>query len=186
VQKGVFVNKAALWILAGAGCSLPALAADDPQFERMQSDAWKTMLHDATTIYDRKDYARAFELNRRAACAGDKTSQAILGRMYLLGQGTSKDDITGYAWVKLAAEFRFGDFTALAKKLEDAMTPEQRTQGAARADALRKDYGLAASNMSCRGESVHGVYLIDGVGCTPASAGGGTVLIHRCVDDTAK
>lgn len=159
-----------------------AHAADDALFERMQGDAYKAMLRDATTIYDRKDYARAFEMNHRAACAGDKTSQAILGRMYLLGQGTEKDAITGYAWIKVAAEFRFGDFTALAKKLEDAMTPEQRAQGSARADALRKDYGMAATNMSCRGESTHGVYLIDGVGCTPPSGGGGSVLLHRCVD----
>jgi len=162
-----------------------AFAADDPAFERMQGDAWKAMLRNATAVYNHKDYAKAFELNRRAACGGDKTSQAILGRMYVLGQGTAKDDITGYAWVKLAAEFSFGDFTSLARKLEDAMTPEQRAQGTARTDALRKDYGLAATNMSCRGESVHGVYLIDGVGCTPPSGGGGAVLVHRCVEDAA-
>jgi TPR repeat protein len=173
------VKKAILWILAGSMLALAA-HADEPQFERMQSDAYKAMLRDATVVYDRKDYARAFELNRRAACAGDKTSQAILGRMYLLGQGTSKDEINGYAWIKVAAEFRFADFTSLAHKLEEAMTAEQRAKGSARADELRKDYGLAATNMSCRGESVHGVYLIDGVGCTPPSAGGGTVLVHRC------
>jgi len=179
------VKNASLWILAGAVFAFAA-HADDAQFERMPSDAYKAMLRDATTIYDRKDYTRAFEMNHRAACAGDKTSQAILGRMYLLGQGTQKDDITGYAWIKLAAEFRFGDFTSLAKKLEDAMTPEQRAKGTAKSDELRKDYGLAATNMSCRGESTHGVYLIDGVGCTPASGGGGTVLVRRCVDAPAK
>lgn len=174
------MKNAALWILLLV--SSAASAAGDDGFERMQSDAYKAMLHDATVIYSRKDYARAFELNHRAACAGDKTSQAILGRMYLLGQGTAKDDITGYAWIKLAAEFRFGDFTSLAGKLEEAMTPEQRAQGTARSDELRKNYGLAATNMSCRGESTHGVYLIDGVGCAPQSGGGGTVLLRRCVD----
>jgi hypothetical protein len=175
------MHKAALWIMC---CfAMTASATDDPAFERMQGDAYKAMLRDASVIYARKDYARAFEMNRRAACAGDKTSQAILGRMYLLGQGTTKDDVTGYAWIKLAAEFRFGDFTALARKLEDAMTPEQRAQGAARTDQLRKDYGLAATNMSCRGESIHGVYLTDAVGCIPVSGGGGVVLLHRCVDE---
>ena len=180
------MNKAALWIIALCGVAVSSWAADDPAFERMQNDAWKAMLRDATAIYAHKDYARAFELNRRAACAGDKTSQAILGRMYLLGQGTTKDDVTGYAWIKVASEFRFGDFTTLARKLEDAMTAEQLAQGTARADELRKNYGLAASNMSCRGESVHGVYLIDGVGCTPQSGGGGAVLVRRCVDEAHK
>lgn len=176
------MKSVALYICISLLASTAARAADDVAFERMQSDAYKSMLRNATAAYDRKDFARAFELNHRAACAGDKTSQAILGRMYLLGQGTAKDDITGYAWIKLAAEFNFGDFTSLARKLEEAMTPEQRAQGTARADALRKDYGLSATNMSCRGESVHGVYLIDGVGCTPPSAGGGAVLVHRCLD----
>ncbi len=177
------MKNAALWIFLGAAATTAAAgAADDAAFERMQSDQYQAMLRDATTAYDRKDYARAFELNRRAACAGDKTSQAILGRMYVLGQGTARDDIEGYAWVKLAAEFNYADFTSLARKLEDAMTPQQRQLGAARADELRRNYGIAATNMSCRAEPAHGVYIIGGVGCTPAGAGGGTVLLHRCVE----
>src|SRR5262249_5545926 len=144
------------------------------------------MQRQATLAYDREDYARAFELNRRAACAGDKTSQAILGRMYLLGQGTAKDEITGYAWIRFAADFNFAGFTSLARKLEAAMTPEQLAAGKTKVDALRAAYGPAVTNMSCHGESRRAAYIIDSVVCTPDSAGGDDLLLRRCVDAAAK
>ena len=177
------MKKAALWIIAAATVAVDAWAADPAQFERVQNDAYFNSLRDATSAYDAKDFARAFALNHRAACGGDKTSQAILGRMYLLGQGTERNDLTGYAWIKLAAEFNFADFTSIARKLEGALTPEMREKGNALSDSLRKSYGLAATNMSCHGVSRHGVYLIDSVVCTPGSAGGGELELRRCVDD---
>jgi hypothetical protein len=106
--------------------------------------------------------------------------------MYLLGQGLARDDFTGYAWIKLAAEIKFGDFTSLARKIEAVLTPAQRVQADAKAAELRKNYGLAATNISCRTESGHGAYLIDSVVCTPQSDGGGMVLLRRCMDEPAK
>jgi TPR repeat protein len=162
-----------------------ASATDGGLFDRVQAGVYADMQHEATLAYDRKDYARAFELNRRAACAGDRTSQAILGRMYLLGQGTARDDVTGYAWIRFAADFGYRDFTSLARKLEAALPPEQRAQGNALADTLRVRYGPAVTNMSCHGEARHGVYVIDAVICTPDSDGG-QVLLRRCVDEAPK
>ncbi|MDR3388850.1 MAG: hypothetical protein P4L92_17525 [Rudaea sp.] len=166
-----------LWAM-GIGA---AHAVDNAVFERVAADKYEDMLRNGGVAYDHKDYPRAFELTRRTACAGDKTSQALLGRMYLLGQGVARDDFTGYAWIKLAAEFKFAEFTSLARKLEEAIAPAQRAQANARADALRKQYGMAATNINCRGASPHGVYIIDAVVCKPSSDGGGTVLMHRCV-----
>jgi TPR repeat protein len=103
-----------LWALS----TCAAHAMDNAVFERVPADKYEDMLRDGGLAYDHKDYARAFELTRRTACAGDKTSQAIVGRMYLLGQGVTRDDFTGYAWIKLAAEFKFSEFTSLAHKLE--------------------------------------------------------------------
>jgi len=159
--------------------SATAASAADDSFERVLPGAYQDLLHDASSAYDKKDYARAFELNQRGACAGDKTSQAILGRMYILGQGVPRDDVAGYAWIRLAADFSFADFTSLARKLEAAMTPAQKAAGEAKADVLRKNYGPAATNMSCHGESRRGVYLIDSVVCTPESEGG-RLLLRRC------
>jgi len=163
--------------------SIAANAADD-SFDRVLPGAYQDVLQGASSAYDKKDFARAFELNQRGACAGDKTSQAILGRMYILGQGVPRDDVTGYAWVRLAADFSFADFTSLARKLEAAMTPEQKKAGEAKADVLRKNYGPAATNMSCHGVSRRGVYLIDSVVCTPESEGG-RLLLRRCAEAPA-
>jgi hypothetical protein len=168
------------------GIGAAAVAPGSVVFDRVQSSVYTEMLHQANLAFDRKDYARAFELNRRAACAGDKTSQAILGQMYLHGQGAPRDDITGYAWIRLAADFGFPNFTSLARKLEAALSPEQRAQGNARADALRASYGPAVTNMSCHAESRHGAIVIDSVVCSPDSAGGGEVLLRRCIDEAAE
>jgi len=129
------------------------LAADDALFEEIQPGAYPDMLSQATIAYDKHDYDRAFALNHRAACGGDKTSQAIVGRMYVLGQGTPRDEITGYAWIKLAAEFSYADYTSLARKLGAAMTPEQRKaqrQGN-RADKQARKAGKAGTGQSSAG-----------------------------------
>ena len=180
------MKNAASWIIGLAAIAANACAGDEAQFERVQYDAWYNSLRDAALAYDRKDYPNAFALYRHAACAGDKTSQSILGRMYLLGQAPTADDLTGYAWIKLSAEFSFAEFTSLARKLEAALTPEIRQQGNVRADALRRLYGLSATNMSCHGESHHGGNVIDLVLCTPRNGGGGEFELRRCVDDALK
>ena len=167
-------------VLALGACAA-AVAADPALFDRVQTDVYADMQREATLAYDRKDYGRAFALNHRIACAGDKTSQAIVGRMYLLGQGTARDEINGYAWIRFAADFGFRDFTALAAKLEAALTAGQRAQADARVAVLRADYGPAVTNTSCHGEARHGALLIDSVICMPENSGS-YYLLRRCVD----
>ena len=179
------MRKCALWTMVLIAGARTGFATDDTLFEQIQPGAYSDMLSQATIAYDKHDYGRAFELNRRTACGGDKTSQAIVGRMYVLGQGTPRDEITGYAWIKLAAEFSYADYTSLARKLEAAMTPDQRTRATAQADAMRKNYGLAATGVSCHAESRRGAYLLDSVVCIPQSTGGGRLELRRCVDDVA-
>jgi len=182
---GGVMKNVALWIIGLVVFAANARAGDEAQFERVQYNAWYNSLRDAAVAYDGKDYPRAFALYRHAACAGDKTSQSILGRMYLLGKAPSQDDLTGYAWIKLAAEFSFAEYTSLARKIEASLTAEVREKGNARADELRRLYSLAATNMSCHGESRHGGYVIDSVVCTPKDAGGGEFQLRRCVEDAA-
>jgi len=177
------MKKVALWTVLLVSCTGAVFATDDALFEQIQPGAYPDMLSQATIAYDKHDYDRAFALNHRTACGGDKTSQAIVGRMYVLGQGTPRDEITGYAWIKLAAEFSYADYTSLARKLEAAMTPEQLARATAQADAMRRNYGLAATGMSCHAESRRGAYLLDSVVCTPQSTGGGRLELRRCVDD---
>lgn len=163
---------------------IPAWTTDKADFSRVPSAGYTHELHEGMRAYNRKDYEQAFALLRRAACAGDKTSQAMVSRMYILGHGTHKDDLKGYAWIRTAAEFRFRDFTSLAHRLEQALTPEQRTTGNALANEYRKRYGLVATHMDCQGEARPGAKIVDRVICAPENAGGAVVWVHRCVDDT--
>ena len=115
------MKNAALWTSVLALCAGAAFATGDTLFEEVQPGAYSDMLSQATIAYDKHDYDRAFALNRRTACGGDKTSQAIVGRMYVLGQGTPRDEITGYAWIKLAAEFSYADsaITEIANRCKE-------------------------------------------------------------------
>lgn len=157
-----------------------AWATDMQRFDRISSSSYSRSLNDGFRVYNRKQYSRAFGLVERAACAGDKTSQALLGRMYILGQGTAKNGVKGYAWIRTAAEFRFPQFTSLAAKLEDALSPSQRTAGNALAHEYRQRYGLVVTHMDCQGEARHGAKLIDSVVCSPKYAGGADVWVRRC------
>ncbi len=69
--------------------------------------------------------------------------------MYVLGQGVVRNDITGYAWLKVAAETLFPGYQKIVHQLEEAMTPEQRVLADARARQTIDLYGRAATNMSC-------------------------------------
>jgi len=157
-----------------------AVASDRAGFERMPSGTYAQLLGDAGHAYDRKDYNKAFPRIQRAACAGDKTSQVLLGRMYILGQGTEKNDLKGYAWITAAAEYRFPRFTSLAGRLEQALTAEQRSKGNTLADSYKQHYGLVATQMDCQGSARPGAKIVDRVICTPQTAGGLDVWVHRC------
>jgi hypothetical protein len=163
------------------GVANPGAAAPGPaEFERVPVADYELLRQDALHAYYRHDYPAAFPRLRRLACAGDKPSQFLLGRMYILGQGTAKDELAGYAWIRLAAEFRFSDYTALAAKLAQALPTDRRTEGEAAAEDLRRRYGLLATGIGCRAESRHGGYLLDSVICTPPSDGSGLVRLRRC------
>ena len=66
-------------------------AATQAGFERMTYRDYRFMLRDAHLAYERGNFDRAFELYKRNACSGEKSSQFALGTMYLNGEGTQAD-----------------------------------------------------------------------------------------------
>jgi len=54
--------------------------------------------------YDRQDYAKALEILRPLAEAGNADAQNILGRMYALGQGVPKDVDEAIKWIILSSK----------------------------------------------------------------------------------
>lgn len=167
----------ALGAVMATAASAAGAGAD---FERVTPEGYGDMLLAASKAYDGKRYEEAFQAFQRTACAGDKQSQSAIGRMYLLGQGVTRNDITGYAWLKAAAEVRFPGYQTITHQLEEAMTPEQRRIADPKAEKLIGLYGLRATNMSCRTAASRHGHIIDSIVCTP-ERDGPTLLVKQCV-----
>ena len=156
-----------------------AAELDLSRFDKVMPSVYSNLTRDAAQAYGAKRYDKAFNLFQRAACAGDKQSQSALGRMYMLGQGTKRDDLTGYAWLKLAAEMIYPKYQAVVRQIEEAMTPEQHTMADALVADLGSRYSLGASRMGCTLSASKGGHIIDQIVCTPQSQGN-RLLLRKC------
>ncbi|HKP65059.1 MAG TPA: hypothetical protein VJX31_00445 [Casimicrobiaceae bacterium] len=150
----------------------------------MFPSVYSDLLFNSKTAYEAKRYDEAFPLLQKAACAGDKESQWMLGHMYLLGQGVTRDDFTGYAWIKVAAEFNQHEYRSTVETIEKAIGPKQLPAVQAEARKYVDDYGLRATNMSCnRAASQHG-HIMDRIICTPKDDGQFSML-RQCAAGTS-
>jgi hypothetical protein len=162
--------------------SITARAADipAPAFDRVFPSVYSDLLFNSKTAYEGKRYEEAFPLMQKAACAGDKESQWMLGHMYLLGQGVARDDFTGYAWIKVAAEFNSHEYRSTVETIEKAIGPKQLPAVRTEARKYIDNYGLRATNMSCNlAASQHG-HIMDRIVCTPKDDGQFSML-RQCV-----
>jgi len=181
------MNRSTLLVLLCLPCAATiAVAGQANDFETMSRTGFVGLANDANNAFGNKDYAQAFAKFQRLACAGDKPSQAMLGKMYLNGQGTARDDLQGYVWLKVASEFDFPPYRTIVKKIEAVLTPEQLKVTSAQADELRQRYGLRATNMSCDQTSSSSFVsnLRDAVVCTPQKEGM-DFAVRRCADADA-
>ena len=163
--------------------SAPALSNDAREFENMARSAFFGLTSEADNAYANKQYDVAFPKYQRLACAGDKASQAMLGRMYFSGQGVAQNDLQGYLWFKVASEFDFPMYRTTVKKIESLLSAEQLKAFAASAEALRNNYGIRATNMSCKehSSSTFSSNMKDTVICIPKIEGSG-FMVRRCVE----
>ena len=159
-----------------------ANANDAADFDSMSDVAFGELTVEAARAYGNERYDEAFGKFQRLACAGDKASQAMIGRMYLAGQGVPHNDFEGYAWLKVAAEYNLATYRSAVRKIESVLTPEQLRTTSARADELRSRYGLRATNMSCNqhASATFSSNVKDAVVCTPKREGS-VVLLRQCI-----
>ncbi|HVT32317.1 MAG TPA: hypothetical protein VHE32_06710 [Rhodanobacteraceae bacterium] len=170
-------------VAAAIGVSVAA-AAEDASFERTFSSAYGELLANSKTAYGDKHYDEAAPLLKKAACAGDKESQWLLGHMYLAGTGVERNDLVGYSWLKVAAEFQSSEYRDTVQRIEQAIDPKQLPAARAAAQKYVDAYGLRTTNMSCaRTASRHG-HILDQITCTPRSEGR-VVLLRRCEDESS-
>lgn len=171
--------------LVVATTPLVAAPASYDEFDRVYPAEFRDTLRDAKLAYGKEDYAKAFRLFERTACAGDKSSQSALGRMYLLGQGTERDDLTGYAWLKLASEVIFPGYQRIVRDLEAAMDARQLALAREGSKQLAELYGISATRISCHKSASRRGFIVDEIICTPHEDGN-QYLLRRCVGAPAK
>jgi len=170
----------AAFAVASAFAVEPARTAE-AAFDRVFPSVYTDLLFNSKTAYQGKHYDEAFPLMKKAACAGDKESQWMLGHMYLLGQGVARDDFTGYAWLTVAAEFNQAEYRDTVKQIEGAIDAKQLPAVQAEARKFVDAYSLRATHMSCnRAASQHG-HIMDRIICTPRYDGQ-LAMLRQCVD----
>ena len=99
-------------------------------------------LYSANQAYDKKDYARAFELYRELAELGQVYAQQNLAIMYVNAEGVPRDNIAGYGWAVIAKENGGGGeaIQGIIDQLEPHMTEKARLRIA----EMKAQFGSAA------------------------------------------
>ena len=163
------------------------MATEPPGFDSIDPVAYREMFVDAVHEHQAGNKADSFRKFLRLACGGDKASQEQVGSMYLKGEGVDKSVDRGYLWLKVASEFNFAPYGAVVKQIEALMTPEQAKYFGKLADELRAQYGLRATNVSCRAESStsFSTKIKNAVVCSP-SRNGPLLLVQRCYAEEAR
>jgi hypothetical protein len=169
-----------LALLAAGG----AVGADtDSKFDLVPEGVLSDGIRKAATAYQEKRFEDAFGLFQRAACAGDKESQAALSHMYFNGEGVARDDLTGYAWLKVAAEVIYPPYLRLVGAFDKAMTPEQHSIADRLAEQMTTQYGRRETRMHCDVYVPKGSHIPDGVLCLPEHQDDVRVMLRKCVAD---
>ena len=155
-------------------------AATQAGFERMTYRDYRFMLRDAHLAYEKGQFDRAFELYKRNACTGEKSSQFALGTMYLNGEGTQADGMKAYAWLKSAAEARELQYRQAFESVKKAVPKEHITTADQYANDVIARYGMKATNVACQMRAATGTN-IERLDCSPpVDSRTGYVEIKTC------
>jgi TPR repeat protein len=170
-------------ILFASAFAVP-VRADDADFDRVFPSVYTDLLFNAKTAYSGGKYDVAAPLMKKAACAGDKESQWMLGHMYLLGQGVERDDLAGYSWIRVAAEFNQAEYRKAVDQIEKAIDKSQLPLAQGEAQKYVDAYGLRATHMSCNRSASQGGHIMDRITCTPRYDGQ-LAMIRQCANAAA-
>lgn len=91
--------------------------------------------------FHEKRYVEALAMFRRAASYADKASMAMLAEMYWKGLGVARDRPIGYAWMDLAAERMYPNFTILRERYWRELDKAEQDAAIQRGQALLAEYG---------------------------------------------
>lgn len=95
--------------------------------------------------FHHKRYDEAMAHFRKAATYADKASMAMLAEMYWKGQGVPVDRPIAYAWMDLAAERLYANFTILRERYWGELSPAEQEAAIERGQALLAEFGDAVA-----------------------------------------
>lgn len=96
-------------------------------FALMLAPAAHADLYAAEAAYEKKDFARAFELFRELAELGQPMAQETLAVMYVQGEGVPRNNVLGYAWAVLTKENGLAtNVQPIIDQIGPRLTPEAR------------------------------------------------------------
>lgn len=131
----------------------------------------------AIRSYQVNDYNEALLKLEIFAKRGDKTSQYIVGTMYLNAQGTKQDLTKSYGWLTVANEQKTQAWELPLKMLQDKLPVEHLEILALEGEKYIKLYGVKSQRLKCKNvkrlgskrpshrcnkiEIVNGYYFVD-------------------------
>ena len=120
--------------------------------ETITQDTLNRTLLDGQNAIQQDNYSEAFDLYNQAARWGHKGAQYVLGEMYIQGKGVARDQVTGYAWLEVAAEAPDREFLKARTAARKSLNDEQQIEGKLLAQKISDIYGTDAVGVSCKKE----------------------------------
>lgn len=151
------MKRLAFWVLSGALLHSAAVSADsaapvgDIKLARefVTYAEYMNSVEASFRAYQRKELEAAFEHMSKAARWGDKHAQYMLALMYVFGDGTSIDFVTGLAWLEVANEAPNRKWRRDLDTMRKEATPEEQQEASNLAARLIGYYGMEANEITC-------------------------------------
>lgn len=113
-------------------------------------DTYNKHISDAMELYQASDYDAALPLIEVSAMRGDKTSQYVLGTMYLNGQGTEQDLIKSYSWLTVANEQKSPHWKKPLEMLDEKLPADFLDLAKTEAEKYVEQFGVKTQQLKCR------------------------------------
>ncbi len=146
--------------------------------ELLELDTYTEQISEGLKLYQEADYQAALAKLELSAMQGDKTSQYIVGTMYLNGQGTNQDLLKSYAWLTVANEQKSQNWKKPLKMLNSKLPTDFLQQASFEANKYVEQFGVKTQQLKCRNTrtlgSKKGKHL-----CTKAEIKPGYIFVSK-------
>ena len=100
-------------------------------------------------MYESGEYEKAFAMLKKTAAQGMKSSQYVLGFMFMKGQGIDKNLLFGLAWMGLATEAKNDEWQQTFDRFYNTLNAAQQSMLDDKIEEYRKKFGASAQGITC-------------------------------------